>query len=75
MSSLNKWADFMPVIIHKLKALHRAGAYKHLMTEERFENLKWLKIFNKSKVKIDIEKVKPYYLSLVEKVNKWNSCF
>lgn len=26
-------------------ALHRAGAYKHLMNEEDIENLKWLKIF------------------------------
>ncbi|KAJ7954448.1 Inositol oxygenase [Quillaja saponaria] len=58
---------------HSFYALHRAGAYKHLMNEEDIENLKWLKIFNKydlyskSKVRIDVEKVKPYYLSLIEK--------
>ncbi|KZV26042.1 inositol oxygenase 4-like [Dorcoceras hygrometricum] len=54
-------------------ALHRAGAYTHLMNEEDKENLKWLHIFNKydlyskSKVRVDIEEVKPYYLSLIEK--------
>lgn len=103
-----------------LAALHRSGAYKHLMNEEDVENLKWLQIFkyellcyiiflliivtdanflcfgsaslllkvlmllclylvfgmlyskydlySKSKVRIDVEKVKPYYLSLIEKV-------
>uniref|UniRef100_A0A5B7ARB3 Inositol oxygenase n=1 Tax=Davidia involucrata TaxID=16924 RepID=A0A5B7ARB3_DAVIN len=58
---------------HSFYALHRSGAYKHLMNEEDVENLKWLKIFNKydlyskSKVHIDVEKVKPYYISLIEK--------
>ncbi|KAI5422760.1 inositol oxygenase 1 isoform X1 [Lathyrus oleraceus] len=58
---------------HSFYALHREGAYKHLMNDEDVENLKWLQIFNKydlyskSKVRIDVEKVKPYYLSLVEK--------
>ncbi|KAK6125151.1 hypothetical protein DH2020_041117 [Rehmannia glutinosa] len=53
--------------------MYLSGAYKHLMNEEDEENLKWLKIFNKydlyskSKVRIDVEKVKPYYLSLIEK--------
>ncbi|KAF5750035.1 inositol oxygenase 1-like [Tripterygium wilfordii] len=58
---------------HSFYALHRAGAYRHLMNEEDVENLKWLKTFNKydlyskSKVRIDVEEVKPYYLSLIEK--------
>ncbi|KAA8523206.1 hypothetical protein F0562_009629 [Nyssa sinensis] len=58
---------------HSFYALHRSEAYKHLMNEEDVENLKWLKIFNKydlyskSKVHIDVEKVKPYYISLIEK--------
>ncbi|KAH1086598.1 hypothetical protein GLYMA_07G126600v4 [Glycine max] len=58
---------------HSFYALHRAGAYTHLMNEEDIENLKWLKIFSKydlyskSKVLVDIEKVKPYYMSLIEK--------
>ncbi|KAJ9688255.1 hypothetical protein PVL29_014124 [Vitis rotundifolia] len=58
---------------HSFYPLHRHGAYKHLMNEEDVENLKWLHIFNKydlyskSKVRIDVEKVKPYYLSLIEK--------
>jgi len=28
-----------------LAALHKEGAYTHLMNEEDFENLKWLHIF------------------------------
>ncbi|KAK8322638.1 hypothetical protein V6Z11_A12G183200 [Gossypium hirsutum] len=58
---------------HSFYALHRCGAYMHLMNEEDIENLKWLKIFNKydlyskSKVHIHVEKVKPYYLSLINK--------
>ncbi|CAL5361272.1 hypothetical protein CsSME_00052172 [Camellia sinensis var. sinensis] len=58
---------------HSFYALHKSGAYKHLMNEEDIENLKWLQIFNKydlyskSKVRIDVEKVKPYYLSLIKK--------
>ncbi|GMQ06265.1 hypothetical protein CsSME_00050918 [Camellia sinensis var. sinensis] len=59
---------------HSFYPLHKSGAYTHLMNEDDVENLKWLKIFNKydlyskSKVHIDVEKVKPYYLSLIEKV-------
>ncbi|KAK7358418.1 hypothetical protein VNO77_00346 [Canavalia gladiata] len=58
---------------HSFYPLHKEGAYTHLMNEEDVENLKWLKIFNKydlyskSKVLIDVEKVKPYYLSLTQK--------
>lgn len=58
---------------HSFYALHRAGVYTQLMNEEDRENMKWLKIFNKydlyskSKVRIDVEKVKPYYISLIEK--------
>ncbi|KAF5726846.1 Inositol oxygenase 1 [Tripterygium wilfordii] len=58
---------------HSFYALHRAGVYKHLMSDDDFHNLNWLQIFNKydlyskSKVRIDVEKVKPYYLSLIDK--------
>ncbi|KAL0925278.1 hypothetical protein M5K25_003599 [Dendrobium thyrsiflorum] len=58
---------------HSFYPLHRFGAYSYLMNEEDKENLKWLHVFNKydlyskSKVRIDVEKVKPYYLSLIEK--------
>ncbi|XP_019457700.1 PREDICTED: inositol oxygenase 2-like isoform X2 [Lupinus angustifolius] len=58
---------------HSFYPLHREGAYTHLMNEEDVENLKWLKIFNKydlyskSKVRVDVEKVKPYYISLIDK--------
>ncbi|KAJ1438013.1 Inositol oxygenase [Sesbania bispinosa] len=60
---------------HSFYPLHKEGAYTHLMNEEDVENLKWLHIFNKydlyskSKVLIDVEKVKPYYQSLIEKVS------
>lgn len=58
---------------HSFYPLHQSGAYKYFMNKEDEENLKWLLIFNKydlyskSKVRVDVEKVKPYYLSLIEK--------
>ncbi|XP_038889701.1 inositol oxygenase 2 [Benincasa hispida] len=58
---------------HSFYPLHKEGAYQHLMNEEDVENLKWLHIFNKydlyskSKVLVDVEKVKPYYQSLIQK--------
>ncbi|GAA0163475.1 oxygenase [Lithospermum erythrorhizon] len=58
---------------HSFYPLHKSGAYTNLMNEEDKENLKWLNIFNKydlyskSNVRIDVEKVKPYYMSLIEK--------
>ncbi|KAH0659122.1 hypothetical protein KY289_027870 [Solanum tuberosum] len=58
---------------HSFYALHKSGAYKELMNEEDKENLKWLHIFNKydlyskSKVQVNVEEVKPYYMSLIEK--------
>ncbi|KAI9191056.1 hypothetical protein LWI28_002946 [Acer negundo] len=58
---------------HSFYPLHKEGAYTHLMNEEDKENMKWLHTFNKydlyskSKVLVDVEKVKPYYVSLIEK--------
>ncbi|XLR32714.1 hypothetical protein S83_060614 [Arachis hypogaea] len=58
---------------HSFYPFHKEGAYTHVMSEEDFENLKWLHIFNKydlyskSKVLVDVEKVKPYYQSLIDK--------
>jgi len=58
---------------HSFYALHLSGAYKYLMNDEDHEMLKWLKIFNKydlyskSKVRVDVEAVKPYYQSLIAK--------
>ncbi|KAL5978247.1 hypothetical protein ACLOJK_029364 [Asimina triloba] len=58
---------------HSFYAMHRFGAYEYLMNEEDKEMLKWVLLFNKydlyskSKVRIDQEKVKPYYMSLIEK--------
>ncbi|KAH7833096.1 hypothetical protein Vadar_003140 [Vaccinium darrowii] len=67
-------AGLFIVRFHSFYPLHRNGAYSYLMNEEDKENLEWLKIFNKydlyskSKVRVDVEKVKPYYLSLIQKV-------
>ncbi|GKV11834.1 hypothetical protein SLEP1_g23053 [Rubroshorea leprosula] len=58
---------------HSFYPLHKEGAYMHLLNDQDKEDLKWLKIFNKydlyskSKVLIDVEAAKPYYLSLIEK--------
>ncbi|KAF7803915.1 inositol oxygenase 4-like isoform X1 [Senna tora] len=58
---------------HSFYPVHTLGAYKHLMSEEDAKNFKWLKIFNKydlyskSKVLIDVEEIKPYYLSIIDK--------
>lgn len=58
---------------HSFYALHRSNAYTHLMNEEEEEMLKWLRVFNKydlyskSKVRVNVEEVKPYYMSLIEK--------
>lgn len=58
---------------HSFYALHRSGAYEYLMNDEDKEMLKWLLIFNKydlyskSKVRINQDEVKPYYLSLIDK--------
>lgn len=66
-------AGLFIVRYHSFYPLHKEGAYEHLMNEEDKENLKWLQVFNKydlyskSKVLVDVEKVKPYYLSLIEK--------
>lgn len=62
------------VIVFDSSALHKSEAYKHLMNNEDRENMKWLKVFNKydlyskSKVRINVEEVKPYYLFLINKV-------
>ncbi|XP_010540994.1 PREDICTED: inositol oxygenase 2 [Tarenaya hassleriana] len=58
---------------HSFYPLHKAGAYTHLMNDEDRESFEWLKVFNKydlyskSKVLVDVEEVKPYYLSLINK--------
>ncbi|CAL9084368.1 inositol oxygenase [Musa troglodytarum] len=61
------------VRFHSFYALHHSAAYTYLMNEDDREMLKWLLVFtkydlySKSKVKIDLEEVKPYYLSLIGK--------
>ncbi|KAG7591664.1 Leucine-rich repeat [Arabidopsis thaliana x Arabidopsis arenosa] len=67
-------ASLFIIRYHSFYALHKSEAYKHLMNNEDRENMKWLKVFNKydlyskSKVRINVEEVKPYYLSLINKV-------
>ncbi|ESW30943.2 hypothetical protein PHAVU_002G189000, partial [Phaseolus vulgaris] len=67
-------AGLFIIRFHSFYPLHKEGAYTHLMNEEDVENLKWLEVFNKydlyskSKVLVDVEKVKPYYMSLIEKI-------
>ncbi|OVA14464.1 Inositol oxygenase [Macleaya cordata] len=66
-------AGLFIIRFHSFYAMHRSGSYKYLMDDEDKEMLKWLQVFNKydlyskSKVKINQEEVKPYYLSLIEK--------
>jgi inositol oxygenase len=58
---------------HSFYAMHHTGAYRHLMNESDHDNLRWLKEFNKydlyskSKAHVDVEAVKPYYQSLIQK--------
>jgi len=58
---------------HSFYSLHRSGAYTHLLNDSDHQMLPWLKEFNKydlyskSKVRADVEKLKPYYLSLIHK--------
>ncbi|XP_044464806.1 inositol oxygenase 2-like [Mangifera indica] len=66
-------AGLFVIRYHSFYPLHKEGTYAHLMNDEDKENLKWLRVFNKydlyskSKVLVDVEAVKPYYLSLIEK--------
>ncbi|KAL9440788.1 hypothetical protein AB3S75_019456 [Citrus x aurantiifolia] len=66
-------AGLFIIRFHSFYAMHRRGAYTFLMNDEDKEMLKWLQVFNKydlyskSKVKINQEEVKPYYLSLIKK--------
>ncbi|MED6171335.1 Inositol oxygenase 4 [Stylosanthes scabra] len=63
-------AGLFIVRYHSFYPLHKEGAYAHLMNDEDHENLKWLHVFNKydlyskSKVLVDVEKVKPYYQTI-----------
>ncbi|XP_030936273.1 probable inositol oxygenase [Quercus lobata] len=66
-------AALFTIRYHSFYPMHTEGAYKYLMNEEDRENLKWVLTFNKydlyskSNVHIDVEKVKPYYESLIKK--------
>ncbi|KAJ3695058.1 hypothetical protein LUZ60_000435 [Juncus effusus] len=66
-------AAYFIVRFHSFYALHHSGAYKYLMNDGDKEMLKWLHIFNKydlyskSKVRINVDEVKPYYESLIKK--------
>ncbi|KAJ0030266.1 hypothetical protein Pint_13323 [Pistacia integerrima] len=67
-------AGLFIIRFHSFYAMHRSGAYSFLMNDEDKEMLKWLHVFNskydlysKSKIKINQEEVKSYYLSLIKK--------
>ncbi|XWS17360.1 hypothetical protein CRYUN_Cryun33cG0060600 [Craigia yunnanensis] len=66
-------AGLFIIRFHSFYPLHKTGAYMYLLNEEDKENLKWLHIFNKydlyskSKEHQDLEKLKSYYLSLIDK--------
>ncbi|CAN8270942.1 unnamed protein product [Cochlearia groenlandica] len=66
-------ASLFIIRYHSFYPLHKAGAYTHLMNDEDRDDLKWLHVFNKydlyskSKVHVDVEQVKPYYISLINK--------
>lgn len=70
-STLNEKALAM-IRYHSFYPWHREGAYRYLMKEEDYELLKAVQEFNKydlyskSLKKYDIEKLKPYYLELID---------
>jgi len=58
---------------HSFYPWHRQDGYHHLMDEQDKENLPWVKKFNpfdlysKSDEACDVEKLKPYYMKLINK--------
>lgn len=58
---------------HSFYALHQSGGYKHLLDDFDRKMLPWLLEFNKydlyskSKERCDVTKLRPYYMSLIEK--------
>ncbi|XP_057816597.1 inositol oxygenase 1-like [Cryptomeria japonica] len=71
-STLPPQAYFI-VCYHSFYAMHVGGGYKQLMNELDHQMLPWLLKFNKydlyskSSVRTDVEKLKPYYHSLIHK--------
>lgn len=70
-STLNKRALAM-IRYHSFYPWHREGAYRYLMSEEDYQLLEAVQEFNrydlysKSLKKYDIEKLKPYYVELID---------
>jgi inositol oxygenase len=60
---------------HSFYPWHEKRAYTHLQAPDDLETLKWVKEFNKFDLYSkgdaipDVEKLKPYYKSLLEKYN------
>jgi len=58
---------------HSFYPWHTYGAYEHLTNDVDRANLEWIKefqefdLYSKTNLRIDVEKVKPYYLSLIDK--------
>ncbi|MFN0119475.1 MAG: inositol oxygenase family protein [Blastocatellia bacterium] len=71
--------DYMPaeacamIRYHSAYVLHRENGYKHLLTGDDEETLKWVRAFNpydlytKSPVKPDVFELRPYYEGLINK--------
>ena len=61
-----------PIRYHSFYAAHKEGAYQHLMNETDKRLLEWVRRFNpydlysKGEAKPDVEKLKPFYLELID---------
>ncbi|KHN12417.1 Putative inositol oxygenase [Glycine soja] len=66
------------LIVPDINSNGRSFRQEHTKAIEDVKNFKWQEIFHKyvlyskSNVRIDVEKVKPYYMSLIEKVGMKN---
>jgi inositol oxygenase len=70
--------DYLPreasyiIRYHSFYSAHKEGAYKHLMNEEDERLMEWVRKFNpydlysKSDDPPKVEKLKPYYLELIQ---------
>eukprot|EP00850_Spirogloea_muscicola_P013347 SM000090S24309 [mRNA] locus=s90:212266:215086:+ [translate_table: standard] len=64
------------VICWPSAALHKEGAYQHLLSDSDRQMLPWLHEFNKhdlyskSKVRCSVRELRPYYQSLIDKVRR-----
>ena len=79
--------DYLPepaqymIRYHSCYPIHREGAYNHLLNDADRELLEWVKKFNpydlysKSDEKVDVAKLKPYYMDLINEYFPDTICF